>query len=1001
MKKRKLVLALIVVLAVLLFTFTACIDNSKPNNPNKPNVPDQSIVEIEGVGNATIDETKQTIDIDVENNVLSFELSKIKVEEGVSVTIYKNADKTDKVEGENIPLVVGENVFYLHLQKEGYDKVWTVTIDKADVPSEDRVESAKILDVKVVYTQSDKAVTGKLEIVDNGETRVVEFTPEMVPDFVAGKVGEQIVTLNYKGYAEKFRVKVLATEFSDKDLTELGTVTIERINKYFARYMAIANTGETSGPIFDEYFDFVLANIDSFSTPTMWSFFQAAGFSDADVDRIEIHSDKIMSHVMKIINLANDAPSTVDFVKKAFTEERIELILKDTKGLINELSAKEFGAMLYNLGAIYNDKIMNFGAGAEEIIEKYKDTEYYDILKKQLVLLNNYDLFKEVPFDVYVQTAEVFMGTLLNLTDIPAKDIADTIQFAYGLATSNNITEAINGVSPKEMIGYVKIGGKLINAIADSFSGKSIAVQQVYKTMFNFFNGPIFIMDVIKNSIGAGEYLGALATIVNSITEDDYATLLFSTQEFAVSMGTVDYPEKMGRFMVDVSSILSRIYNENMDYLDRYGLEQIFYVYASIQQIDKDKYSEILSLFAKWAKFDSKTMTKEQAVSVHDDVIGFINSISERNGLHISTQEEVMFIKKGITQDEFVTLFNEKIYVSFVENGEYTNLTFSDLTFDGLDFNTLGLHEVKVSYNGYTATIKYYLYDDESIRKIAEFDWTKEYAMQNLDNIIVEKKGEEEIIHCSINIYGTIVFRDKDVNKSINISIDVYESTLSLIRNKNEVLGKNDGLFKIELPLVGEIYMPCVYYYLDAENPILTDITLEKDDYCVITDYDEVVKPLLVANGFDENYLATSFYIRKEYNKGLSNVERIDVDIKDIQGITVTHGYMCEVSYEYEGKTYYTPIQGMTFEQYRVIDYINAYCWESVQVGEDITQYVFYNTNPFSESTDKNLVSKVLGYKVEIEGDTSTAGEKEGKVIITDVKTGKKYIATFGYTVYE
>lgn len=192
----KRILPVVIILLVFLMStvLVACDGSNIDNYVFK-------IEGIEGYSDAVINKDERRISFNVKDSAVNeLPLSIIKVPEGTIVKAYYDKEMQKPIEG-NLPLVVGENVFYLYCEyvweDVKYKVLWTMNVEK--MTSVIKVESIETTEWQENYFVGDAFAGGKIKVnKNNGTSEIIDITASMLTGFDTSVAGEKNVTITYE-----------------------------------------------------------------------------------------------------------------------------------------------------------------------------------------------------------------------------------------------------------------------------------------------------------------------------------------------------------------------------------------------------------------------------------------------------------------------------------------------------------------------------------------------------------------------------------------------------------------------------------------------------------------------------------------------------------------------------------------------------------------------------------------------------------------------------------
>ena len=220
MNKKLLIFVLILLTAVFLTaSFVGCDENGEKGTYVL------AIDNIVGVSDAVIDNEAKTVAFRVQNSIDAFPLSSITFKDGEMLVYEAYADEalTQKYEGASIPLVEGDNVFWVKgwfaLAADKY-AVYKFTVTRTR--SEQSVKSIKLDEEtwKSLYMVNEKMPQCYIIVTYSDDTtEKVLLTADMITGFDTSSPGIREITISYKGSTLTTSVEVKEVTGGDGALT--------------------------------------------------------------------------------------------------------------------------------------------------------------------------------------------------------------------------------------------------------------------------------------------------------------------------------------------------------------------------------------------------------------------------------------------------------------------------------------------------------------------------------------------------------------------------------------------------------------------------------------------------------------------------------------------------------------------------------------------------------------------------------------------------------------
>ena len=411
----------LVVLVLLLFLFGCSKENTN-----------LSIKEINGYQDAVIDTENKSISLMVDNDVDSFLISDIVVENNISVSVYSDANYSNKL-GDTITLNEGLNVYYLRLSLiEDNDVItdYTLNITREEYVRE--LLNIEVVELQKEYKLNTAFVNGilKLNYNDNSSENIT-LTSDMVSGFDTSTVGKKTLTITYEDKSITYEIEVVRS---------LIRIEVMELNKTY-----YVNDKFTNGLLTLVYDDGSSENITltsdmntGFGTTTVGKKTLTITYEDKTITyEIEVVNDKITN--IEVLNLANsykfgqELNLTNAKLKVSYLSGKVEEVSL-TKDMISGFSSNQVGTD-FELVITYNGFVV-----------KYKYNVENTVLSIAVKELNN----------KYYLDDEFKEGLLtVNYADNSSKDIALTLDMVSGFDTTSVGTKTLTITYEDKSINYI------------------------------------------------------------------------------------------------------------------------------------------------------------------------------------------------------------------------------------------------------------------------------------------------------------------------------------------------------------------------------------------------------------------------------------------------------------------------------------------------------------------------------------------------------------------
>lgn len=738
---------------------------------------------------------------------------------------------------------------------------------------------ATLVDVNVLiwysnYTFNQEFRDGMLELkYDNGVTKRISLTEEMVTGFDSSVVGEYEVTITYNEFT--FKKNIFISEPLDGSIENYSNVITVMVKFMVFVEFGVVEGDEDYTKRFDSYYnDFYY---DEYSREMMISMLELSGVTDEDVDyALDLLEEKLPEYqqiCFDIIELLDSENALLDITEYIYNDWDNHI------ALINEITdfftTSQYVAAIMFFVDLDNHDTIN-GLNFEEYLEYVEKFDIYnisEIMEKYFNTSGNF-LNSEVDWFTFVDTIKNIVNVLTNFDKEDLKLMVDTI---------NGLLLDPENVSTVDLTKSINLLGELLldfYEIAPNTEFVTGFLSYLFDTKLVY---PIELVEV-------------LALVLIDFTADDMLEVL------DILKSDSDYMilEILHCLSVNIVSNIDLVYDGNFE--DSFA--KYFY---DMLGADINKSAEFSSDLYKYLVLLSNTsLTEGNKGSLNDDLMNLLSTVSELvyNPFDFwvyGSTDNTFIIEQGLSENDFYNYLNSnsRLYYDGI-SVEFTN----EIT-QGINLNKSGIQYLVINIDGNVLSIPVYVVGED-------FDLELKYFYVSNDITTYYERVSNNVTF-SNNLYFNIEYYDA--------SDDLYFSFRGYSNLKNEnvhitnkELGVQEGLLEYYLFNKVLIYLPIDVLVYDNGSVVEDYFYISKNynnsDYNYSSFYQDVTTMSDLIFIYNEKYVSNgSIYTTSTE----VSIEQLDVSTIDF---TVTGSQTVQITYK--GQEYITHIY-----IYSYIDYID------------------------------------------------------------------------------